>query len=63
MYYFNSSTSKILMDIFDIFEEASESGKNIVVNWLYDSDNEAVQEYGEEFAEDFENLKFNLVEK
>jgi len=61
--YFNSSSSKVLMDIFDTLEEASEDGKNIVVNWIYDEDNDASLEYGEEFAEDMESLTFNLVEK
>jgi len=61
--YFNSSSSKVLMDIFDSLEEASEDGKNIVVNWIYDEDNDASLEYGEEFAEDIESLTFNLVEK
>jgi len=61
--YFNSSSSKVLMDLFDTLEEASEEDKNIIVNWIYDEDNEASLEYGEEFAEDMESLTFNLVEK
>lgn len=61
--YFNSSSSKVLMDLFDFLEDQSDEGKNIVVNWIYDEDNEASLEYGEEFAEDIECLKFNLVEK
>jgi hypothetical protein len=61
--YFNSSSSKVLMDLFDILEEASDDGKNIAVNWIYDEENDASLEYGEEFAEDMESLKFNLVEK
>ena len=61
--YFNSSSSKVLMDLFDTLEEASEDGKDIVLNWIYDEDNEASLEYGEEFAEDMESLSFNLVEK
>ena len=61
--YFNSSSSKVLMDLFDTLEEASEEDKNIVVNWIYDEENEASLEYGEEFAEDIESLTFNLVEK
>lgn len=61
--YFNSSSSKVLMDLFDTLEEASADNKNITVNWLYDEDNEASLEYGEEFAEDIESLTFNLVEK
>jgi len=61
--YFNSSSSKALMDIFDILEEACDDGKNIILNWIYDEDNDAALEYGEEFAEDIETLTFNLVEK
>lgn len=59
--YFNSSSSKVLMDLFDIFDDACEDGKNIAVNWVYGEDNDAILEYGEEFAEDYENLKFNFV--
>ena len=61
--YFNSSSSKVLMDLFDMLEELSEDGKKIVVNWIYDEDNDASLEYGEEFAEDIESLTFNLKEK
>ena len=61
--YFNSSSSKVLMDIFDMLDEASDDGKNITLNWIYDEENDAALEYGEEFAEDVETLTFNLVEK
>ena len=61
--YFNSSSSKVLMDLFDNLDELSEEGKKIVVNWIYDEDNDASLEYGEEFEEDIESLTFNLVEK
>ncbi|MBF0289986.1 MAG: DUF1987 domain-containing protein [SAR324 cluster bacterium] len=61
--YFNSSSSKVLMDFFDMLEEESVKGKNIIVNWIYDEENESALEYGEEFQEDLESLKFNLIEK
>jgi hypothetical protein len=62
--YFNSSSSKVLMDIFDMFEEAcEEEKKDIIINWIYDEDNDAALEYGEEFAEDLEFVTFKLVEK
>jgi S-adenosylmethionine synthetase len=59
--YFNSSSSKVLMDMFDLFDDACENGKNILVNWIYEEDNEAILEYGEEFAEDYESLNFHFV--
>lgn len=60
--YFNSSSSKVLMNIFDLLDEASGNGREIVVNWHYDSNNELALEYGEEFREDINSLAFNLVE-
>jgi len=61
--YFNSSSSKVLMDMFDKFEETVNEGKKITLNWIYDKDNESALEYGEEFQEDLETLKLNLMEK
>ena len=61
--YFNSSSSKLLFDFFDLLEEAYNKGKRIEVNWIYDEENESALEAGEDFKEDFEELKFNLVEK
>ena len=61
--YFNSSSSKLFFDLFDILEEAHESGKEIMVHWLYDAENENALEAGEDFKEDFESLDFNLIEK
>ncbi|MBF0565833.1 MAG: DUF1987 domain-containing protein [Nitrospirae bacterium] len=61
--YFNSSSSKILMNLFERLEKYAEMGKNIDVNWIYDKKDESSLEYGEEFKEDLTTLKFNLVEK
>jgi hypothetical protein len=59
--YFNSSSSKVLMDMLDVLEDASRSGKGIVVNWRYDEDNDMAEEYGQEFAEDVDHLTFHLI--
>lgn len=60
--YFNSSSSKLFFDLFDLLEE-NKDGNEIEVNWIYDEENESAQEAGEDFIEDFEELKINLVEK
>lgn len=60
--YFNSSTSKTFMDLFDMLDDQAGRGKRIEVNWRYHEDNETAQECGEEFMEDVENVRFNLVE-
>lgn len=60
--YFNSSSSKTFMDFFEMLDEQAECGKNIVVNWRYHEENESAMECGEEFMEDVEKIKFNLIE-
>lgn len=60
--YFNSSSSKLFFDIFDIFEE-NFSENTIIINWIYDEENESALEAGEDFQEDFEELTINLVSK
>ncbi|GAB7024425.1 DUF1987 domain-containing protein [Salidesulfovibrio brasiliensis] len=62
MIYFNSSTSKTFMDLFDMLDDHAGRGKAIEVNWRYHEDNETAQECGEEFMEDVQNVRFNLVE-
>jgi len=61
--YLNSSSLKAYFDIFDIFEEAQEGGKNIIINWIYYFDDDILKETGEDFKEDFDNLTINLIEK
>ncbi|OQY58277.1 MAG: hypothetical protein B6245_12670 [Desulfobacteraceae bacterium 4572_88] len=61
--YFNSSSARILMELFILLEEAVGKGKNISVNWIYDEEDEDNLEYGEEFQEDFPSLAFYLVQK
>lgn len=60
--YFNSSTSKVLFDMLDLFEENSKDN-SIVINWIYDKDDESSKEAGEDIIEDFEDLEINLVTK
>ncbi|MDD2775580.1 MAG: DUF1987 domain-containing protein [Gallionella sp.] len=61
--YFNSSSSKALMNFFDLLEAAANAGRKVVVNWIYAKGNEGALEYGEEFKEDLDALEFILVEK
>ena len=60
--YFNSSSSKLFFDLFDLFEDNNDKHK-IVINWIYDEENESAEEAGEDFIEDFEDLNINLVKK
>ncbi|MBF0319967.1 MAG: DUF1987 domain-containing protein [Nitrospirae bacterium] len=60
--YFNSSSSKALMNLFTMLERLVVAGKDITVNWRYYADNDTALECGEEFMEDAPGLKINLVE-
>ncbi|MBN1699999.1 MAG: DUF1987 domain-containing protein [Spirochaetales bacterium] len=59
--YFNSSSSKILLDFFDILDEAAGGGKKITVYWVYDSRNQQALQYGIEFKEDINHLDFHIT--
>jgi hypothetical protein len=61
--YFNSSSSKLFFDLFDLLEEAQDRGEEITVRWFYDAENENALEAGEDFKEDFVSLDFNLIQK
>jgi hypothetical protein len=61
MGYFNSSSSKALLIFFDLLEDAARSGREVVINWQYDAENELSREFGEEFRQDLEAVEFNLV--
>jgi len=59
--YFNSSSSKLFFDFFDLLED--NNNHNIKINWIFDAENESAQEAGEDFIEDFEDLDIKLVQK
>lgn len=61
MRYFNSSSAKALMNIFQLLERAAARGVPTQVRWLYDPEDDAMEEFGEDFAEDFEHGAFELV--
>lgn len=63
MIYFNSSSSKILLDLFDLLDQYARQGRAVSVNWIYDEDNESAYECGVEFEEDIQHLQFRLMKK
>jgi len=49
--YFNTSTSKVLLDLFEFFEEKVNDSINIKVIWQYKTDDEEMMEAGEELLD------------
>ncbi len=61
MTYFNTSSSRRFLEIFDLLEDYSKSKNgNVTVNWYYEKDDVDMLESGEEYAEDVD-LNFNLL--
>jgi len=61
--YFNSSSSKVFMDILDLLDNKAKEGGAFIINWSYAEDDEIILEHGEEFKEDLEHLTFNIFTK
>ena len=59
--YFNSSSAKVLMGLFDTLDETARNGNQVLIHWRYDEDDDNMEELGEEFAEDLENAIFKMV--
>lgn len=59
--YFNSSSTKVIMRLFEMLEETAQSGNQVVVNWYYKEGDEIMQEMGEEFALDLQSAEFHLL--
>jgi len=61
--YFNSTSSKVLMDLFDLLDEAVDDGKNILINWFYDEEDPDTLEFGEEFQDNLESIQMVFIGK
>ncbi len=59
--YFNTSSSKCILDIFKKLESMYKNGSNIVVNWYYEKDDEDMLESGEDY-QSIIKIPFNMIE-
>ena len=60
MDYFNTASSKMLLEIFEKFKEIHDAGHQIKVDWYYQEDDEDMQDAGEDYA-DIVELPFNFI--
>ncbi|MDD3481727.1 DUF1987 domain-containing protein [Azovibrio restrictus] len=60
--YFNSSSTKILLSLFEMLDQAARDNQ-VQLNWHYDPEDETVQEFGADLAEDYTALVYNPVAK
>lgn len=58
--YFNTASSKLLLDILMKLEEIHEKGNDVLIRWHYPEDDEDMEEAGEEYS-DIVDVPFEQV--
>jgi len=61
--YFNSSTTKLMLNMLVKMDRHSSDKNKVIVNWITTEENDIMVECGEDFQEEMENLEFNLIIK
>jgi len=61
MTYFNSSTTKILYNMFGLMNDHASKNKEIIINWHINHQDDMLLELCEDFQEDYDNLIFNKI--
>jgi len=59
--YFNTSSSKCILDVFKKLEGLAKAGNEINVNWYYEEDDEDMLEAGEDY-QSIIKLPFKMIE-
>lgn len=58
--YFNSASTKVFFNLFNLLEEVSEFNL-INVDWKFHAEDDTAEEFGKEFQEDLLNVNFNFI--
>jgi len=61
MEYFNTSSSKCIYDLLKEIKKLDNKGKQVMVRWYYDEDDEDMFEAGEDYS-DLIDLPFKFIE-
>ena len=59
--YFNTSSSKCILDVFKKLEKINSGGSTVTINWHYEEDDEDMLEAGEDY-EAIINVPFKMIE-
>jgi hypothetical protein len=59
--YFNTSSSKCILDLFKKLEKIGASGSQVTVNWYFEEDDEDMEEAGEDYQAIIK-LPFKMIE-
>lgn len=58
--YFNTASSKVILDMLTMFEEMIEEGHDVLVKWFYPEEDEDMQEAGMEYS-DMVSTPFEII--
>lgn len=58
--YFNTSSSKCILDLFKKFAELYKAGHKVQINWYYEEEDEDMQEAGEDYC-DILGVPFDIL--
>lgn len=56
--YFNSSSTKMLFNMFNALDQSAQAGNRVQLNWYHDEEDETILEFGEELQADFKAIDF-----
>ena len=60
--YFNSASTKMLYNVFELLNESAHTNANhIVLNWYHDEEDDTILEFGLDVQEDFQWLDFRAI--
>jgi hypothetical protein len=59
--YFNTSSSKCILDVFKKLEAIYKSGNEVIINWYYEEDDEDMLEAGEDY-QSIIKVPFKMIE-
>lgn len=59
--YFNTSSSKCILDVFKKLETINKNGSKVMINWYYEEDDEDMLEAGEDYQAII-NVPFKMVQ-
>ena len=59
--YFNTSSSKCILDLFKRLEKINAPDNSVLINWYYETDDEDMEEAGEDYAA-IVGLDFKILE-
>lgn len=59
--YFNTSSSKCILDLFKKLESINNNGSSVIINWHYEEDDEDMLEAGEDYQAII-NVPFKMIQ-